>query len=63
MIFRTESEKWKAAVEEITEQNETGRPVLVGTTSIEKSEKISKMLGKRGVKHVVLNAKHHEREA
>ena len=63
VIFRTESEKWKAAVEEITEQNETGRPVLVGTTSIEKSEKISKMLGKRGVKHVVLNAKHHEREA
>ena len=63
VIFRTESEKWKAAVEEITEHNETGRPVLVGTTSIEKSEKISKMLGKRGVKHVVLNAKHHEREA
>ena len=63
VIFRTESEKWKAAVEEITEQNEAGRPVLVGTTSIEKSEKISKMLGKRGVKHVVLNAKHHEREA
>ena len=63
VIFRTESEKWKAADEEIIEQNETGRPVLVGTTSIEKSEKISKMLGKRGVKHVVLNAKHHEREA
>ena len=63
VIFRTESEKWKATVEEIAEQHGTGRPVLVGTTSIEKSEKISKMLGKRGVKHVVLNAKHHEREA
>ena len=48
---------------EIVEQNETGRPVLVGTTSIAKSETISKMLGKRGVKHVVLNAKFHERES
>ena len=63
VIFRTESEKWNAAVEEIAEQHGTGRPILVGTTSIEKSEKISKMLGKRGVKHVILNAKHHEREA
>jgi len=63
VIFRTEPEKWKAVVEEIIAQHETGRPVLVGTTSIEKSEKISKMLERRGVKHVVLNAKHHEREA
>ena len=63
VIFRTEPEKWNAVVDEIVDQNETGRPVLVGTTSIEKSEKISKMLGRRGVKHVVLNAKHHEREA
>ncbi len=63
VIFRTEPEKWKAVVDEIAHQHETGRPVLVGTTSIEKSEKISKMLTRRGVKHVVLNAKHHEREA
>jgi len=63
VIFRTEPEKWKAVVEEIIAQHETGRPVLVGTTSIEKSEKISKMLERRGVKHVVLNAKRHEREA
>jgi len=63
VIFRTEPEKWKAVVEEIIAQHETGRPVLVGTTSIEKSEKLSKMLERRGVKHVVLNAKHHEREA
>jgi preprotein translocase subunit SecA len=63
VIFRTEPEKWKAVVEEIVAQHETGRPVLVGTTSIDKSEKISKMLERRGVKHVVLNAKHHEREA
>jgi preprotein translocase subunit SecA len=63
VIFRTEPEKWNAVVDEIEAQHETGRPVLVGTTSIEKSERISNMLGKRGVKHVVLNAKHHEREA
>ncbi|MFQ5744356.1 MAG: preprotein translocase subunit SecA [Acidobacteriota bacterium] len=63
VIFRTEPEKWKAVVDEIVAQQESGRPVLVGTTSIEKSEKLSHMLGKKGVKHVVLNAKHHEREA
>jgi len=63
VIFRTEPEKWVAVVDEIAAQHETGRPVLVGTTSIDKSEKISKMLERRGVKHVVLNAKHHEREA
>jgi len=63
VIFRTEPEKWKAVVEEIVDQHETGRPVLVGTTSIEKSEKLSRMLERKGVRHVVLNAKHHEREA
>jgi len=63
VIFRTEPEKWTAVVEEIAHLHETGRPVLVGTTSIEKSEKISRMLDKHGVKHVVLNAKNHEREA
>ncbi len=63
VIFRTEPEKWKAVVEEIVEQHKSGRPLLVGTTSIEKSENLSKMLERRGVKHVVLNAKHHEHEA
>ena len=63
VIFRTEKEKWDAVVDEIIDLNETGRPTLVGTTSIEKSEKLSRMLDKRGIKHVVLNAKHHEREA
>jgi preprotein translocase subunit SecA len=63
VIYRTEKEKWNAAVEEIMHLHETGRPVLVGTTSIEKSELLSNKLGKKGVKHVVLNAKHHENEA
>jgi preprotein translocase subunit SecA len=63
VIFRTEPEKWHAVVDEIEAQHETGRPVLVGTTSIEKSERLSKMLERKGVRHVVLNAKHHEREA
>ena len=63
VIFRSESEKWKAVLEEIREVHETGRPILVGTVSIEKSEKIANMLGKYGIKHAVLNAKYHEREA
>ncbi len=63
VIFRTEPEKWNAVVDEIEALNETGRPVLVGTTSIEKSEKLARLLSKSGIKHVVLNAKHHEKEA
>ena len=63
VIFRTEPEKWTAVVEEIVTLHETGRPTLVGTTSIEKSEQLAKMLSQHGVDHVVLNAKHHEREA
>ena len=63
VIFRTLPEKWKAVVDEIEELQELGRPVLVGTASIESSEHLSRQLKKRGVKHVVLNAKHHEREA
>lgn len=63
LIFRTEKEKFDAAIEEIRELNETGRPVLVGTISIEKSEQLSKYLKKFGVKHNVLNAKHHAQEA
>ncbi len=62
-IFLTEKEKWDAVVDEIVEVYETGRPILVGTTSIETSELVSRKLEKRGIKHNVLNAKHHEREA
>ncbi|MDB5346976.1 MAG: preprotein translocase, SecA subunit [Schlesneria sp.] len=62
-IYRTEKEKWGAVVEEIKEVHETGRPVLVGTVSIENSEKVSHMLTRNGIKHSVLNAKYHEREA
>ena len=63
VIYRTEKEKFDAAIEEIRELHKQGRPVLVGTISIEKSEKLSQMLSRTGVKHHVLNAKHHEREA
>jgi preprotein translocase subunit SecA len=62
-VFRTEKEKWKAITDEIARLFEKGQPVLVGTTSVEKSEKLSGMLQRRGVKHEVLNAKQHEREA
>jgi preprotein translocase subunit SecA len=63
MVYRTEREKLTAVVEEIRELNAEGRPVLVGTTSIAKSEKLSQMLKRTGIKHVVLNAKYHEMEA
>jgi preprotein translocase subunit SecA len=63
VIYRSEPEKFKAVVEEIREVHKTGRPILVGTVSIEKSELLSGMLDKYGIKHEVLNAKHHEREA
>src|SRR2546421_1758382 len=63
VVYRTEREKYFAVADEIKGLNETQRPVLVGTTSIEKSERISELLKKKGVKHVVLNAKYHEREA
>lgn len=63
LIFKTEKAKYRAAVEEIVERHRTGQPVLVGTTSIEKSEMLSDMLRKRGVPHQVLNAKYHEKEA
>jgi len=62
-IYRTEREKFNAVVEEIKDLNSKGRPILVGTTSIEKSERLSGLLKRRGVKHVVLNAKYHEKEA
>lgn len=63
VIYRTEREKYNAIVEEIREVHKQGCPVLVGTVSIEKSELLSHLLGKFGIKHEVLNAKHHEREA
>jgi preprotein translocase subunit SecA len=63
VIFRTEREKWDSVVEEIREVHDSGRPILVGTVSIEKSEMLSDKLGKYGIKHNVLNAKYHEREA
>ena len=62
-IYRTDTEKSEAIVEDILQKQEGGRPVLVGTVSIEKSEKLSSKLKKRGMKHVVLNAKFHAQEA
>jgi preprotein translocase subunit SecA len=63
VVYRTEKEKYFAASDEIQTLHATGRPVLVGTTSIEKSERLSELLKKKNIKHVVLNAKYHEREA
>jgi preprotein translocase subunit SecA len=63
IVFRTVKEKYKAVAEEIAELHERSQPVLVGTTSIEKSELLSGILQRKGVKHVVLNAKQHEKEA
>jgi len=63
VIYKTEEEKFRAASREIEELHRSGRPVLVGTISIEKSERLSQMLKRRGIPHNVLNAKHHEREA
>jgi len=63
VVYRTEKEKFQAIAEEIKEYNERGQPVLVGTISIEKSERLSTMLKHQGVKHHVLNAKFHEKEA
>src|SRR5947199_401285 len=63
VVYKTEREKFNAVVEDIIERNTRGQPVLVGTVSIEKSEQLSKLLKKRGIRHEVLNAKYHEREA
>jgi preprotein translocase subunit SecA len=62
-VYRTEPEKYQAVVSEIKALNDIGRPVLVGTISIEKSEHLSALLKRAGIKHVVLNAKYHESEA
>src|SRR5579864_5242539 len=63
VVFRTEKEKYYAAADEIQQLAVKGQPVLVGTTSVEKSERLAELLKKKGIKHVVLNAKFHEREA
>jgi preprotein translocase subunit SecA len=63
MVYRTEVEKFRNAAKEIMELNKRGQPVLVGTISVEKSERLSAILKRMGVKHEVLNAKNHEREA
>jgi preprotein translocase subunit SecA len=63
VIYKTEKEKFHAVIEDIIERHATGQPVLVGTITIENSEKLSEMLKKRGIPHNVLNAKQHEREA
>jgi len=63
VIYKTEKSKFEAVIDEIVEMNKQGRPVLVGTVSVEKSERLAKMLERRGLKHNVLNAKQHEREA
>ncbi len=63
VVYRTKKEKFDRIIEEIKESHEKGRPVLVGTTSIENSEKISKMLKRLSIPHAVLNAKYHEKEA
>src|SRR5512132_1340132 len=63
LVFRSETAKFNALIDEVEEMTEAGRPVLVGTTSVEKSERLSGLLDRRGIKHEVLNAKFHEKEA
>jgi preprotein translocase subunit SecA len=63
LVYQTEEAKWTALVEDIVERHRAGQPVLVGTTSVEKSELVSRQLKRQGVPHEVLNAKYHEREA
>ena len=63
IIYKNENAKFKAVVEDIKESNKKGQPVLVGTVSVEKSEKLSNILKKEGISHQVLNAKYHEKEA
>jgi preprotein translocase subunit SecA len=63
LVYRTEGEKWAAIVDDIIKTTAEGRPALVGTVSIEKSERVSSMLKKKGTKHIVLNAKYHAQEA
>ncbi|MEN3033704.1 MAG: preprotein translocase subunit SecA [Aquificaceae bacterium] len=62
-VYMSKEEKWQAVLEVVKKENQRGRPVLVGTVSVEDSEHLSKLLSKEGIKHQVLNAKHHEKEA
>jgi preprotein translocase subunit SecA len=62
VVYKTEQAKFEAVVEDIVERHENGQPVLVGTTSVDKSERLSKLLKRRGIPHEVLNAKYHEKE-
>ena len=61
-VYKTEQSKFKAVAEEVKKRNETGQPVLIGTTSIQKNEYLSALLNREGIKHQVLNAKNHEKE-
>jgi preprotein translocase subunit SecA len=63
LIYKSEDEKWDAVADDIIQRNERGQPILVGTVSIEKSERLSGVLNRRGIQHNVLNAKNHEKEA
>ncbi len=63
LIYKSEDEKWNALADDIEERNREGQPILVGTVSIEKSERLSAVLQRRGIQHNVLNAKNHEKEA
>jgi preprotein translocase subunit SecA len=63
LVYRTEQGKWDAVIAEVTERNTKGQPVLIGTTSVEKSQSLADELSRHGIKHSVLNAKNHEREA
>ncbi len=63
VVYKTEQAKYNAVIEDIVEHHQKGQPVLVGTVTVEKSERLSKLLKQRGVKHEVLNAKYHEKEA
>ena len=63
LVYRTEQGKWNAVIADVKERNQRGQPVLIGTTSVEKSQRLSEELSRHGIKHEVLNAKNHEREA
>ncbi|MGH2818568.1 MAG: preprotein translocase subunit SecA [Actinomycetota bacterium] len=63
LIYKTAEAKWEAVADDVAERHEKGQPILIGTVSIEKSELLARVLSKRGIPHVVLNAKNHEKEA
>src|SRR5262249_10957092 len=63
LVYRTEQGKWDAVIAEVKEKHAKGQPILIGTTSVEKSQRLSDEMGRHGLDHEVLNAKNHEREA